>query len=84
MQWGSARLTGDVRDIERDGLFCEMTPPPGIRARFHARLIVSPALLPDSAAGGVEAGTGIAVVFEGREQSRKAQLEALLMSVPPE
>lgn len=84
MEWGSAILTGEVRDIGPRGLFVEMTPPLWVGARFHARLIASPTLLLDCTVARVEAGTGIAVVFEVREQSGKAQLEALLMSLPPE
>ena len=84
MEWGSAILTGDVRDIGPRGLFVEMTLPLWVGARFHARLIVSPAFVLDCTVARVEAGTGIAVLFEVSEQSGKAQLEALLMSLPPE
>jgi hypothetical protein len=84
MEWGSAILTGDVRDIGPRGLFVEMTPPLWVGARFHARLIVSPALLLDCTVARVEAGAGIAVAFEVREQNGNAQLEALLMSLPAE
>lgn len=83
MEWGSAILTGEVRDIGPRGIFVELSPPLWVGARFHARLMVNPVLLLDCTAARVEAGTGIAVVFEVAEQSGKAQLESLLVSLPP-
>ena len=84
MEWGSTVLSAEVRDIGPGGLFVELTPPLWVGAAFRARLMVKPVLLLDCTVVRVEAGTGIAVVFEVREQSGKAQLEALLMSLPPE
>jgi hypothetical protein len=83
MEWGSAILTGEVRDIGPRGLFVELNPPLWVGARFLARLNVNPVLLLDCTVARVEAGTGIAVVFEVEEESGKAQLESLLVSLSP-
>jgi PilZ domain len=83
MEWGSAILTGDVRDIGPRGLFVELNPPLWVGARFLARLNVNPVLLLNCTVARVEAGTGIAVVFEVAEDSGKSQLESLLVSLPP-
>jgi hypothetical protein len=82
MEWGSAILTGDVRDIGPRGLFVGLTPPLWVGAAFRARLILNPVLLLDCTVARVEPGTGIGVVFEVAEESGKAQLESLLVSLP--
>lgn len=83
MEWGSAILTGDVRDIGPRGLFVELTPPLWLGARFRGRLVSNPALLLDCTVARVEPAMGFAVVFEVAEESGKAQLEALLVSLSP-
>jgi hypothetical protein len=83
MEWGSAILTGEVRDIGPRGLFVELNPPLWVGARFLARLNVNPVLLLECTVARVEAGTGIAVVFEVTEETGKAQLESLLVSLSP-
>jgi PilZ domain len=83
MEWGSAVLTGEVRDIGPRGLFVEMTPPLWVGARFHGRLMLSPVLLLNCTVTRVEPGTGIGVAFEVGEESGKARLEALLVSLTP-
>jgi len=83
MEWGSTVLTGEVRDIGPRGLFVEMTPPLWVGAAFRARLMVNPVLLLDCTVARVEASAGIGVVFEVAEESGKAQLEALLVSLSP-
>jgi hypothetical protein len=82
MEWGSAVLSGDVRDIGPRGLFVELTPPLWVGAAFRARLILSPILLLDCTVARVEPGTGIGVIFEVAEESGRAQLESLLESLP--
>jgi hypothetical protein len=83
MEWGSAILTGEIRDIGPRGLFVELTDPLWLGARFRARLIVDPTLLLDGTVHRVEPGRGMAVIFEVAEESGKAQLESLLMSLSP-
>ncbi len=83
MEWGSAILTGDVRDIGPRGLFVEVTPPLWVGARFRARLKLNPVLLLNCTVTRVEPGTGIGIAFEVAEESGKRQLEALLVSLPP-
>ena len=83
MEWGSTILSGDVRDIGPGGLFVKLTPPLWVGAAFRARLMLKPVLLLDCTVVRVEPGTGMAVVFEAPEDSGRAQLEALLMSLSP-
>ncbi len=82
IDWGSAVLKGSVRDIGPRGLFIELAPPLWLGAEFHARLLVNPAILLDCTVARVEPGVGIAVQFEVPEESGKARLEALLLSLP--
>ena len=82
IEWGSAILTGDIRDIGPGGLFVELTPPLWMGAAFRARLVLNPVLLLNCTVARVEPGVGIAVVFEVAEESGRAQLEALLLSLP--
>jgi hypothetical protein len=83
LEWGSAVLSGNVRDIGPRGLFVELAPPLWVGATFRARLMLNPVLLLDCTVVRVEPGVGIAVVFEVAKESGKAQLEALLESLPP-
>jgi hypothetical protein len=82
IEWGSATLTGDIRDIGPSGLFVELNPPLWMGAAFRARLILNPVLMLNCTVARVEPGVGIAVVFEVAEESGRAQLEALLLSLP--
>jgi hypothetical protein len=82
IEWGSAVLTGTVRDIGPGGLFVELIPPLWIGAAFRARLILNPALLLHCTVVRVEPGMGVGVVFEVPEESGKAQMEGLLVSLP--
>jgi len=82
IEWGSAILTGEVRDIGPRGLFVELISPLWLGATFRARLILNPVLLLNCTVARVEPGRGIAVVFEVAEESGRAQLEALLLSLP--
>jgi PilZ domain-containing protein len=83
MEWGSAILTGEVRDIGPRGLFVELTPPLWLGATFRGRLVVDPSLLLDCTVARVEPSKGFAVVFDVAEETGKAQLEALLVSLTP-
>jgi hypothetical protein len=82
MEWGSATLTGDVRDIGPRGLFVELVPPLWVGAAFRARLILNPVLELDCTVVRVEPGLGVAVTFEVPDDSGKAQMEGLLVSLP--
>ena len=81
--WGSATLTGTVLDIGPRGLFVELTPPLWVGARFLARLIVNPILPLDCTVRRAEPGRGIALSFDVLEKNGKAQVEALLATLPP-
>ena len=83
IEWGSAVLTGEVRDIAPGGLFVEMSPPLWIGAEFRARLLLTPVILLNCTVVCVEPGKGIGVTFEVIEESGKTQMEALLMSLSP-
>ncbi len=81
IDWGSAILSGTVRDIGPRGLFVEMPLPLWIGATFRARLNVNPVLALDCRVARVEPQKGIGIVFEVVEESGKSQLEALLTSL---
>ena len=82
IEWGSATLTGTVRDIAVNGLFIEIVPPLWLGARFLASILINPALRLDCVVRRAEPGLGVAVTFDVVEESGKAQLEALLASLP--
>ena len=82
IEWGSAVLNGTVRDIGPRGLFVELTPPLWLGAAFRARLSLSPALVVDCKVVRVEPGIGVAVTFEVADDSGKARMEKLLVSLP--
>ena len=73
---------GTIRDIGVNGLFIELVPPLWVGARFLARILINPALRLDCIVRRAEPGTGVAVTFDVVEESGKAQLEALLASLP--
>jgi hypothetical protein len=82
IEWGSATLTGTARDIGVNGLFIELMPPLWVGARFLARILISPALRLDCVVRRAEPGRGVAVTFDVVEERGKAQLEALLATLP--
>src|SRR5580692_9366495 len=83
IEWGSAILSGTIRDIGPRGLFVELSPPLWIGAAFRARLNINPELWLECTVARVEPGTGIGVTFDIPEEGARAQLEALLMSLSP-
>ena len=82
IEWGSAVLTGTVRDIGPRGLFVEMASPLWIGATFAARLLLDPILNLHCIVRRVEPTVGIAIVFEEPKGSGKIQLEKLLDTLP--
>lgn len=83
IEWGSAMLSGIVRDIGPGGLFVEVSPQLWVGARFRARLMLKPVLAIDCTVVRVEPGAGIAVVFEIPEEAGRTQLENLLEGLSP-
>ena len=83
MEWGSAVLSGVVRDIGPRGLFVEVSPALWVGATFRARLMVKPVLALDCTVVRVEPGAGVAVTFEIPEEPGRAQLQKLLESLSP-
>ena len=81
IDWGSAVLTGKVRDISPRGLFIELIPALWVGATFRARLKLNPALPLDCTVARVEPQNGVAVEFEIADRNGKAQLDALLSSL---
>lgn len=82
IEWGSAVLTGVVRDIAPGGLFVEIAPPLWIGATFHARLNLHPAVPLDCTVVRVEPGQGCAVTFRVPDDAGSARMEKLLESLP--
>lgn len=83
IEWGTAVLSGIVRDIGASGLFVELTPPLWLGATFRARLILNPVLVLDCTVVRVEPNAGMAVRYEVPEDDGRAQLEKLLVSLAP-
>jgi PilZ domain len=83
IEWGATMLDGTVRDIGVRGLFIELDPPLWLGAAFRARLKLNPAVALDCKVVRVEPGAGVAVMFEAPEESSRAQIEKLLMSLSP-
>jgi PilZ domain len=83
IEWGSAVLTGTVQNIGPAGMFIDLMPPLWLGATFMARLLVKPVLVLDCKVTRVEPDQGIAITFTIPEESGKAQLAALLASLPP-
>jgi hypothetical protein len=82
IEWGSAILEANVRDIGPGGLFAELVPPLWVGATFNARLLSDPVLLLQCTVARVEPARGVAVIFKVSEASGRAQLERLLQSLP--
>jgi hypothetical protein len=82
IDWGSAVLSANVRDIGPQGLFVELVPPLWVGATFHARLMLNPILLLECTVARVEPAKGIAVIFKVSEETGSSQLESLLVSLP--
>jgi len=82
IEWGSAVLTGTLRDIGPRGLFVNMDSPLWIGASFSARLLLDPVLTLHCMVRRVEPGVGIGVVFEELAGSSKLQLDKLLDALP--
>ena len=83
LEWGSAILSGTVRDIGPRGLFVEMTPPLWLGATFRARLLLDQDVWLDCRIVRIEPLSGNAAVFEVPEETAKERLQALLLSLPP-
>jgi hypothetical protein len=83
IEWGSEILIGTVCDIGPQGLFIEMVPPLWVGATFIARIILNPILSLVCTVRRVEPGKGNGVEFDIPEDRGKAQLEALLVDLPP-
>lgn len=81
IDWGSAVLTGKVRDISACGLFIELLPALWVGATFRARLKLDPALRLDCTVARVEPQNGVAVEFEVTDPNGQAQLDALISSL---
>jgi hypothetical protein len=81
--WGATMLNGTVRDIGARGLFIELNPPLWLGAAFRARLHLNPAVAVDCRVVRVEPGVGVAVTFEVPDETGKAQIEKLLVSLSP-
>jgi hypothetical protein len=82
IEWGSATLTGVVRDIGPRGLFVELESPLWMGAAFHARLMVDPVLKLNCTVRRIEPRVGIAVAFDLPEEDGQERLSMLLSSLP--
>jgi hypothetical protein len=77
VEWGSARLQGEVQDISIQGLFLEVPDPLWVGARFSARLILEEPVKLDCVVCRVVPGRGMGVLFEVPDQESRTRLAAL-------
>jgi len=86
MEWGSARLSGRVRDASASGMFIESTDPLWVGAGFCARLALAEPVQVDCFVRRIEPGRGmgvsVALAEEGPRQLYQQFVQALARSEP--
>jgi hypothetical protein len=84
IEWGSAVLRGNTRDISSNGMFIESADPLWVGAGFTARLSLEQPVKVDCFVKRVEPGCGMGVVVtvsEGPHQQRYQELVTSLSSL---
>ena len=84
IEWGSAVLRGNTRDISSNGMFIEVPDTLWVGAGFTARLHLPQTLKLDCMVKRVEPGLGMGVsVALSENESHKAYRELLSSLAPP-
>src|SRR3989442_6146237 len=78
IEWGSAVLRGNTRDISANGMFIEAVDPLWLGAGFAARLNLDRPVKLDCFVERVEAGRGIGVIVVLSESDSQKSYHALL------
>ena len=83
IEWGSAVLRGNTRDISSNGMFIEVPDTLWIGAGFTARLHLPQPLKLDCLVKRVEPGSGMGVSVALAESEKKAYNDLLSSLTPP-
>ena len=83
IEWGSALLRGNTRDISSSGMFIEAPDTLWVGAGFVARLNLSQPLHLDCLVKRVEPGQGMGVTVALRETESQRLYHSLLSSLSP-
>jgi PilZ domain len=82
IEWGSAVLRGNTRDISQNGMFIESADPLWVGAGFTARLLaLDQTVRVDCFVRRVEPGRGMGVVISVPEQPHQQRYQQLLASL---
>ena len=83
IEWGSAVLCGNTRDISSNGMYIEVPDTLWIGAGFVARLNLSPPVKLDCLVKRVEPGSGMGVTVALPETESQKLYRDLLSSLSP-
>ena len=81
IEWGSATITGKLRDISRNGLFVIPSTALWIGARFAASLLTDPPIKIECTVVRAEPGRGIGVKMIVVDDGAVTQLQELLKNL---
>lgn len=81
MEWGSAVLRGNTRDISSNGMFIESTDTLWVGAGFTARLALDQPVKMDCSVRRVEPGRGMAVSVTVSEEQHQQRYQELITSL---
>jgi PilZ domain len=81
IEWGSAVLRANTRDISANGMFIESTDPLWVGAGFTARLALDKPVQVDCSVKRVEPGQGMAVTLTVPEEVHQRRYQDLLASL---
>ena len=81
IEWGSAVLAGQVRDISTGGMFIEMSEPLWIGARFAAKWASQDPVQIECEVRRVEPGRGMGIAYTIADPAGKGRVMALLESL---
>ena len=83
IEWGSAILRGNTRDISANGMFIEAADPLWVGAGFTARMNLSQTVRLDCSVKRVEPGRGMGVTIAASESESQKLYQDLLSSLTP-
>lgn len=81
IEWGSAVLRGNTRDISSNGMFIESTDTLWVGAGFTARLALERPVKMDCSVRRVEPGRGMAVSVTVSEEQHQQRYQELITSL---
>jgi hypothetical protein len=81
IEWGSAVLRGNTRDISSNGMFIESNDPLWVGAGFTAKIAIDQPVQIDCFVKRVEPGRGMGVMVSVPDQAQQQRFQALLNSL---